>query len=122
MATQVRIEIEPIKDLTHAVQITLVGQIDESNLSNLKEYLEPLLKEGEVKFFIFNFRGLEFINSRVIGFFLSLYSALTDEGKTMAIIQSNENIFTILSLVGLTTLIGHYDTLDEALEVLDIQS
>ena len=120
MATQVRIEIEQIKDLTHAVQITLVGQIDESNLSNLKEYLEPLLKEGNVTSFIFNFKGLEFINSRVIGFFLSLYSSLSDEGKTMAIIQSNENIFTILSLVGLTTLIGHYDTLEEALEVMDV--
>lgn len=112
--------MDPIKDMPQALQVTLVGQIDESNLSDLKEYMEPLLREGDVTVFIFNFKGLEFINSRVIGYLLSLYSALTDEGKTMAIIEASDNIFSILSLVGLTTLIGHYGSLDEALEVMDV--
>lgn len=120
MATQVQIQIEAVKNIAQSVQVILNGQIDESNLGDLQEQMEPMLREGEVTLFIFNFNKLEFINSRVIGYFLSLYSALLDEGKNMVVIEANEHIFSILSLVGLTTLIGHYDTLDEALEVMEV--
>lgn len=119
MSSQVLVNISDIDHKPHIRLVTLRGQVDESNLHLLEGQLNPLVSHDEVKILIFNFRDLEFINSRVIGYLLSVYSAMAEKDKRMAIVESNDQIMSILSLVGLTTLIGHYGNLPEALEVLE---
>ncbi|PIV90228.1 hypothetical protein COW46_05095 [Candidatus Gracilibacteria bacterium CG17_big_fil_post_rev_8_21_14_2_50_48_13] len=119
MNTQVLIRIDPIEEKPNFRLVTLSGQVDESNLHMVEEQLETLVNHDDVRVLVFNFRDLEFINSRVIGYLLSIYSSMAEADKRMAIVESNQNIMSILSLVGLTTLIGHYGNLSEALEVLE---
>lgn len=119
MTSQVLVTVEDISQKPHIRLIVLKGQVDESNLHVLEGHLDPLVGHEEVNTLIFNFKDLEFINSRVIGYLLSIYSSMATQDKRMAIVESNDQIMSILSLVGLTTLIGHYGTLSEALEVLE---
>lgn len=119
MTSQVLVTIADILKKPHMRLVTLQGQIDESNLNVLEGHLNPLVGHEEVRVLIFNFKDLEFINSRVIGYLLSVYSSMAENDKRMAIVESNDQIMSILSLVGLTTLIGHYGTLNEALELLE---
>lgn len=119
MSTQVFVTVDDIQQKPHMRLVTLKGQVDESNLHLLEGHLDPLVVHDGVKALIFNFKDLEFINSRVIGYLLSVYSSMAESDKRMAIVESNDQIMSILSLVGLTTLIGHYGNLPEALEVLE---
>lgn len=118
MTTQVTLTIQPVENNAAFRLIALRGQIDESNLAELKDSVDPLIEDASVEALLFHFQDLEFINSRVIGYFLSLYSKMNEMEKSLAIVEANPNIMEILSLVGLTTLINHYDTLAEALEAL----
>ena len=122
MTTQVTLTITPIEAQPAFRLISLKGQIDESNLPEVKGHIDPLVDDGEIDAILFHFQDLEFINSRVIGYFLSLYSKMNELEKNLAIVEANPNIMEILSLVGLTTLITHYDTLAEALEALGDES
>lgn len=119
MPARVQIQVTPTKRNPQIKHVVITGQIDESNLVQVQDHLNPLLKEKDLKGLIFNFKGLEFINSRVIGYLLSVYSDLSEREKVMSIVESNEHIYEILSLVGLTTLVNHYDSFEEALEVLE---
>ena len=119
MTSQVLVTIDDILQKPQMRLVTLKGQIDESNLHFLEGHLNPLVAHDDVKVLIFNFKDLEFINSRVIGYLLSVYSTMAERDKRMAIVESNDQIMSILSLVGLTTLIGHYGNLPEALEVME---
>lgn len=98
--------------------IAVRGQIDESNLDEVRNHIDPFVVDTGVGVILLDFQELEFINSRVIGYFLSLYQEMNDAEKNIAFVQANNNIMQIISLVGLTTLINHYETLEEALEAL----
>lgn len=119
MTSHVLIRTDAIDAKPHFRLVTLAGQVDESNLHMVEEHLSPLVAHEDIRVLVFNFRDLEFINSRVIGYLLSVYSSMAEADKRMAIVESNDQIMSILSLVGLTTLIGHYGNLPEALEVLE---
>ncbi|MFN7161152.1 MAG: STAS domain-containing protein [Candidatus Gracilibacteria bacterium] len=99
--------------------IAVRGQIDESNLDEVRNHIDPFVGDIAVEVILLDFQDLEFINSRVIGYFLALYQQMNDAEKNIAFVQANNNIMQIISLVGLTTLINHYETLEEALEALD---
>lgn len=117
MSTQVTVTVSPLEQEGYTL-VTLRGQIDESNLAELKNSVDPLSEDEQVKALLFHVQDLEFINSRVIGYFLSLYPKMVDAEKSMVFVEANSGIMEILSLVGLTMLINHYDSLEEALEAL----
>lgn len=98
--------------------IAIKGQVDESNLDELRNHIDPFVSDEKVEAILLHFQELEFINSRVIGYFLALYQQMNDLEKNLAFVEANNNIMQIISLVGLTALINHYETLDEAMEAL----
>lgn len=118
MNTQVLLQITLVDEKPGFRLVALKGQIDESNLAEVRDHIDPLVEDETVEAILFHFQDLEFINSRVIGYFLSLYQKMNEVEKNLAIVEANNNIMEILSLVGLTTLINHYETLAEALEAL----
>lgn len=119
MTPHVHVVADTLDGKPHIQLVTVKGQIDESNLSVLEDYLNPIIVNDTMQVLIFNFKELEFINSRVIGYLLTVYSSMAEADKRLAIVESNDQIMSILSLVGLTTLISHYGRLDEALEVME---
>ena len=118
MLTKVLIDIAAHEQDESTIIVKFSGQIDESNLGEVKEQIDPLLEKEGVQYIIFHFKDLEFINSKVIGYLASLYSLANEQEKKLMIVESNQNIMDILALVGLTTIINHYDSIQEALEAI----
>jgi stage II sporulation protein AA (anti-sigma F factor antagonist) len=118
MATIVTIELLGLENFPSVKVLVFKGQIDESNLQEASTKLDLLVIDNETRYILLNFKGLEFINSKVIGYLASLYSNASEKGKKVMIVEANEGIMDILSLVGLTTIIDHYPTLEEAIEVV----
>ncbi len=116
--TTVQITIE---DLSGAPQgkvvklIRIVGQLDESNVDEQAKSIYQVIESGiQGLNLIFDFTGLEYMNSKSIGYLTDWYSKVSSTGGKVAIASARDNILDILQVVGLTQLIPAYATLDEA--------
>lgn len=98
--------------------IMLRGELDESVIDVLRAKIDPIWDDINIKNFIFNLHDLEFINSKGIGFFVSVHSHLAKEKRRLILAEAQDAVMDVMSLVGLTSIIPHYEILEEALSNL----
>lgn len=120
MSTNVKIDTMIVNNNPAIKLLVFNGQMDETNLENLSSILDKIInkEEHETRYILLNFKDLEFLNSKVIGYLASTYAQANELDKKMIIVEANQNINDILSLVGLTTIIDNYNSLTEALEFI----
>jgi anti-anti-sigma factor len=94
--------------------VILSGEIDESNQESLESLFTELSQDPEIKNIVFNIQSLEYINSGIIGIFAQQHSNFVEVNKKFVFAESNEHIFDIIDLVGLTAVIECFETVDEA--------
>lgn len=95
--------------------VTFIGQLDESNVDNQAKKIYTLLEElPEKAALVFDFEGLEYMNSRSIGYLTDWYSKMMEKNGKLVIIKARDNIEDILKVVGLTQIINFYFSLEEA--------
>ena len=95
--------------------VALVGEMDETSIETIKPQLDPLLDDANVKSVVFDLRQLEFINSKGIGYLVSVHTHLSKDQRELILTGASETVMDVISLVGLTTIIKYFNTLDEAL-------
>lgn len=95
--------------------IRIVGQLDESNVDEQAKSVYALIDANPQGLnLVFDFTGLEYMNSKSIGYLTDWYSKVSGNGGKVVIAAARENILDILQVVGLTQLIPAFATLDEA--------
>lgn len=95
--------------------ITLSGELDESNLEELRNKFEVFFNDVSIKTFIFDLSALEFINSKGIGFLVSIQTHLAKDKRRLMMAGAKEAVMDVIILVGLTSIIPHYKTVEEAI-------
>jgi len=99
--------------------VALAGEMDETNLEALKPQLDTLLNDPNVKFIVLDLSQLEFINSKGIGYLVSIHTHLSKDQREMILAGATEAVMDVISLVGLTTIIKYFNTIEEALAGLN---
>ena len=94
------------------------GEMDEYNLEEVTDAVKPFLDESRVKSLIFDFSELTFINSKGIGFLVSVHTHLSKDGRSLVLAHAQNQVVDVLRLVGLTSIIPYYPTLSEATATL----
>lgn len=95
--------------------IRIIGQLDESNVDEQAKSVYALIEATPQGLnLVFDFTGLEYMNSKSIGYLTDWYSKVSANGGKVVIAAARENILDILQVVGLTQLIPAFATLDEA--------
>lgn len=95
--------------------VHVVGQLDESNVDEeAKKVYQVLEAVPQGLNLIFDFSGLEYMNSKSIGYLTDWYTKVSSTGGVVVIAGARDNIVDILQVVGLTQLINAYATLEEA--------
>jgi anti-anti-sigma factor len=95
--------------------VKFVGQLDESNVDEKAKIIYQLLEEHPQNLLLlFDFEGLEYMNSKSIGYLTDWYGKISEGGGKITIAKAKSNILDILQVVGLTQLINCFPTLDEA--------
>lgn len=116
--TAVQITIEDVQSTNPAKLIKLLrisGQLDESNVDEEAKKIYTLIEaSGPTLNLVFEFSGLEYMNSKSIGYLTDWYSKISANGGKVVIAGARENILDILQVVGLTQLINAYPSLEEA--------
>ena len=118
MTTPVTITIEDVQTTTEGLVVKLikfVGQLDESNVDDQSKQIYELIEQNPQNLnVILDFEGLEYMNSKSIGYLTDWYGKVLEKNGKIIIAKAKPNILDILQVVGLTQLIKTYDTLDEA--------
>lgn len=116
--TQATITIEDIPttiDGTVAKLVRFQGQLDESNVDEKAKTIYGLLEQyPQNLYLLFDFEGLEYMNSKSIGYLTDWYGKITEGKGKIVIAKTRSNILDILQVVGLTQLVPCYQTMDEA--------
>ena len=95
--------------------VTVKGQLDESNVDDEAKKIYAVLEGVGDKFtLLLDFKDLEYMNSKAVGYLTDWYTKLTDKQGKVLVVQPRENILDILQVVGLTQLIQVYGTMEEA--------
>lgn len=109
-------QLNSTKRIENDIEILKLGwEIDESNIDELKDLINPFLSDWKKEKLIINLDRLTFINSMVIWWFANLISEFSDKWKKFVFSEPNEEIFDIIDLVWLTAAIETYDSDEEAL-------
>jgi anti-anti-sigma factor len=95
--------------------VKIVGQLDESNVDDKAKEIYAVIEAHPKNLgLIFDLSGLEYMNSKSVGYLTDWYQKVTEAQGNLVVIGARPNIHDILQVVGLTQLISFYQTLDEA--------
>ncbi len=116
--TPVQITIEDVANAPAGKVVKLVrivGQLDESNVDEQAKSIYQVIEANPQGLsLVFDVTGLEYMNSKSIGYMTDWYSKVSGNGGKVVLAAPRENILDILQVVGLTQLVNAYPTLDEA--------
>ena len=95
--------------------IHIVGQLDESNVDEQAKSIYQVIEANPQGLSLeFDVTGLEYMNSKSIGYLTDWYSKVSASGGKVVLAAPRENILDILQVVGLTQLVNAYPSVDEA--------
>ncbi len=94
--------------------ITFVGQLDETNVDHEAKRVYQVITEMTEPVLLLDFSGLEYMNSKSIGYVTDWFTQATAKQGSVSIIGPKPNILDILKVVGITQIITVYNTLEEA--------
>jgi len=94
--------------------VALMGEMDESSIEGLKQNLDPILNDTNIKSLILDLSKLKFINSKGIGYLVSIHTHLSKDQRVLILTGANEEVMDVITLVGLTTIIKYFNTVEEA--------
>jgi anti-anti-sigma factor len=116
--TEVNIIIEDLAVSTPdkiAKLVSIKGQLDETNVDEKSKQIYALIEQNPKNLnLLLDLEGLEYMNSKAIGYLTDWYSKISEGGGKIIISKARPNILDILEVVGLTQLISCFNTLDEA--------
>lgn len=94
---------------------TFSGEIDETNADRVFKNIYELFLGKNI---IFDFRGLEYGNSKFIGYVVSMFEYIEEKEGKMVICECRPAIRDMLDLAGVFVLVRRVDTLEEAMSAI----
>lgn len=111
-AEGIEIEEEFIDDV---VVLHMTGQMREMGADALREQLDELLADGHYKL-VFNLGDVDFVSSTGLGQMMRAYRAATSNDGFLRVVNPQPLVEEVFHFTKLHTLIGIFDTVEEALE------
>jgi anti-anti-sigma factor len=108
----------PSADIT-VKHVIIQGQLDESNIELKTPLIYSLIQKNPKNLFLLlDFKDLEYLNSKSIGYITDWYQKVTSNGGNIVIARPNEKIKDILTAVGMCDIIECKDSIEEAQKTL----
>lgn len=105
---------------SNAAVVTVIGQLDESNVDerakDIYAVIEKLPAKGAI---IFNFSEFTYMNSKAIGYTMDFFNKMNEKEGMMIIAEPQEQIEDILNVVGASQVITIVHSLQEAKELVE---
>jgi anti-sigma B factor antagonist len=96
-----RIKVEYGRDVTF---VTFVDEriIDEEQIRELRESLEPVIKKNEGGKLILNFSNVNFMTSALLGLLVRIHKRVCESGGRLQLSNLDSNLYKIFEITKLT--------------------
>lgn len=93
---------------------TFMGQLDETNVDEEAKKIYAVIDAMAEPYLVLDFSGLDYMNSKSIGYVTDWYSRVMAKNGKLAIASPKPNILDILKVVGITQIVSVHDSLEQA--------
>jgi len=98
--------------------VRVEGELDMHVADKFREITDNALETSGVKYILFNFKAVNFIDSSGLGVILGRYKKINAAGGKVLVAHLQPQVIQIFELSGLLKIIKFYNTEAEALECL----
>ncbi len=98
--------------------VSLSGELDHHTAKEVKNLIEEVIKNRNVRNLIFDFTNLTFMDSSGIGVVVGRYKLIRSMGGKLAIAGAQKNVNKLLYMSGINKIIETYDCVDSAVKEL----
>lgn len=98
--------------------VSLSGELDHHTAKEVKNSIEEVIKNKDIKNLIFDFSSLDFMDSSGIGVIVGRYKLIHSLGGRVAIFGAKSNIRKLLSMSGIDKIIETFNTSEDAFKSL----
>ncbi len=98
--------------------VHVAKEVDHHNVTKIREEVEQVYKEEDLKNIIFDFSRVNFMDSSGIGMCIGRYKLCKAKGGNFAACSLTSEARRIFEMAGLFKIINIYDDLESALENL----
>lgn len=85
----------------HVLYIRLIGELDQNSVESLRVRISELIDKYMIKYLVFNFKKLEFMDSSGVGFIIGRFKRIRQNNGEVILCSLNDNIRRIVMLSGL---------------------
>ena len=117
MESQIELVSEDVRNRKTAKLIHFLGDLDATNVETVLEKISDCFTGGDVHI-IADFKNLRYVNSTGLGILLHLSKSAKEKQGCFKIANVNENVFEIIEIIGATSLLEIYDSVEEAVASL----
>lgn len=112
---QVQITFQETTASGKTIQVVgFTGQLDETNVDEEAKKIYAAIDGMKEPNLVLDFAGLDYMNSKSIGYLTDWYSRVMSKNGKMVIASPKPNILDILKVVGITQIISVCSSLEEA--------
>ena len=120
---QINITFQDVNQGNKALKlINFEGQLDETNVDSEAQKIYKIIEEMNEPNLLLDFAGLEYMNSKSIGYVTDWYSKAMAKNGKIVIVRPRANILDILKVVGVTQIVNVYENMDQAKDSFAEQS
>ena len=105
MSEKLKVSPEKIDEAKKMQLVKFSGDFDKAGFSDVRSELNELVKSFDQKYLIFDFGGLEFINSEGIGYLLEVNNMLSKNDKVLGVVGVNRYIADIFDTIGIKDIV-----------------
>lgn len=98
--------------------VTVSGEIDHHTAEDIREKIDREYSRSNAKNIIFDFSGIQFMDSSGIGMIMGRFKNIENQGGKMAIVHVTPSVDRIFQLSGLYKIIRSYGNMEEAVQSL----
>ena len=102
-----------------ALVVKMSEEIDHHSCGILKDKLDVAISLSKIDKLIFDFTGVNFMDSSGIGMIMGRYKSIQKNSGKIAVIGVKPTVKKIIQMSGLYKIIEEYDNLDIAMKKLD---
>lgn len=97
--------------------VPLSGTLDESNLIDISEKIDPLVRSDHA-YLVIDLGAVDLVSSHAVTYLEKLYRELSAVEKQLAFIRASSELREILEFVGLAKLIATFDAEEKFIEAI----
>ena len=115
------IEFQKVGSVPEGVVVSMKGYIDTYNTPAFAKQVQKAVQAGYCRL-IFDFSGITYISSTGIGAFTDFLKAVKPRGGDLVLVGMIPRVFEVFQLLGFTSFFNIETSVEEAVEMLKIQS